>query len=80
MRWRKYGDRNVPRKAPWGMQDFTLSGDAYLLFKLIPLKPGEPLFGIKCDISKLPQYSGRRAATHPFTVTFEDVLLHAVCG
>ena len=54
------------------------SGDAYLLFKLVPIKDGEPLHGIKCDISKLPQYAGGLVSTRPFTVTFQDILLHAV--
>lgn len=55
------------------------SGDAYLLFKLMPIAAGEPLHGIKCDISKLPQYVGGRASTRPFTITFQDVLVHAIC-
>lgn len=54
-------------------------GDAYLLFKLIPIQPGEPLHGITCDISKLPQYAGGNASARPFTVTFQDILLHSVC-
>lgn len=54
------------------------SSDAYLLFKLIPIRKDEPLYGITCDISKLPQYSGARTATHPITITFQDILLHAV--
>ena len=54
------------------------SGDAYLLFKLIPIATDEALHGLKCDISKLPQYAGARSSTRPFTVTFQDILLHAV--
>ncbi|MGN0854031.1 MAG: DUF2357 domain-containing protein [Kiritimatiellia bacterium] len=56
------------------------SGDAYLLFKLIPIGAGEPLHGLTCDISKLPQYAGARSSTRPFTVMFQDILLHGVCG
>lgn len=54
-------------------------GEAYLLFGLVPIQPGEPLYGLTCDVSKLPQYAGARAAARPFTVTFQDVLLNAVC-
>ena len=56
----------------------TPSGDAYLLFKLFEIKDGEPLYGMTCDISKLSQYAGGRASSHPLTVTFHDLMLHAI--
>lgn len=55
------------------------SGEAYLLFKLVPIEDGQPLHGITCDISKLPQYAGGRQSTKPFTITFQDLLIHSVC-
>ena len=74
-----HGPRLVTRQEMINLGYGEPNGDAYLLFKLVAIKEGEPLFGLKCDISKLPQYSGFRAATHPFTVTFQDILLHSVC-
>ena len=56
----------------------TPSVDAYLLFKLFEIKDGEPLYGMKCDISKLSQYAGGRASSRPLTVTFHDLMLHAI--
>ena len=55
------------------------SSDAYLLFKLEPIQDGEPLHGITCDISKLPQYVGGSQSAKPFTITFQDLLVHSVC-
>ena len=54
------------------------SGDEYLLLKLAEIKDGEPLFGMKCDISKLPQYAGGRVSSRPMTVTFHDLMLHSI--
>ncbi len=56
----------------------TPSGDAYLLFKLFEIKDGEPLYDMTCDISKLSQYAGGRASSRPLTVTFHDLMLHAI--
>lgn len=74
-----HGPRLVTKQDMLNLGYSDPSGDAYLLFKLIPIADGEPLHGIKCDISKLPQYAGARSSTRPFTVTFQDILLHAVC-
>lgn len=54
------------------------SGDQYLLLKLFEIKEGEPLYGMKCDISKLPQYAGGRISSRPMTVTFQDLMLHSI--
>lgn len=55
------------------------TSEAYLLFKLEPIQDGEPLHGITCDISKLPQYAGGSQSAKPFTITFQDLLVHSVC-
>ena len=56
----------------------TPSGDEYLLLKLLEINDGEPLYGMKCDISKLPQYAGGRVSSRPMTVTFHDLMLHSI--
>lgn len=48
------------------------------LFKVKRVQEGEPLYGLKCDISKLPGYAGAREAAKPFTATVQDLLLAAV--
>lgn len=73
------GPKLVTKQDMVGLGYGNPSADAYLLFKLIPIKPGAPLYGITCDISKLPQYSGGAQSAHPFTITFQDMLLHSVC-
>ena len=72
------GPRLVTRQEMVALGYPNPSGEAYLLFGLVAIQPGEPLHGLTCDVSKLPQYAGARAAARPFTVTFQDILLHAV--
>jgi len=73
------GPRLVTRQEMVALGYPNPSGEAYLLFGLLAIRPGEPLHGLTCDVSRLPQYAGARASARPFTVTFQDILLHAVC-
>lgn len=46
----------------------------YLLFKVKRVAAGDALFGLRCDVSKLPGYAGARNGAKPFTVAMQDVL------
>lgn len=69
----------------WSKADFngtgypgTPSGDFYLMFKLKPIQPGEPLYGGVYDIRNLNGYGGGRNSAKPFDTTFVDLLRHGV--
>ena len=50
------------------------SGDYYLMFKLEPIQPGEPLFGGTYDVRGLNGYGGGRNSSKPFDTTFTNLL------
>lgn len=54
------------------------SADHYMMFRLVPIAPGESLYGGVYDITRLVGYHSGHGSALPFDTAFADLLRHGV--